>query len=462
MKIGFQRQLFLCFLGILLFAMLPLAILLFTTPADTLGQLITESRLALLIVLLLSVLIALVLSLIIARRFAYPVHVMTRIANKMAQMDFREKVKITTHDEHAELARSLNQMSLELERRIREVSRVNSELEATFSSMKEGILVVNRDGKIVQLNKACREMFGLESNPVARAALEALRSVPLHDMIDSVLNQGKPVTGELHLNEAGPLIVSVNINALKQADDIQGAVAVFHDVTELRRLERMRHDFVANVSHELKTPLTSIKGFAETLLQADEGDIALLKKNIEIIHRKSVDLEMLISDLLDLAAIESGEIRMKKEPIPLKAFFQTAVDELQKLINEKNLRVSIVLEHVPTTISADKRWIHQALLNLLTNACNYTNPGGSITISASPEGRFTRIQIADTGMGISETDIPRIFERFYRTDKARTRLTGGTGLGLSIVKHIVEAHQGRIAVSSELAKGSTFSIYLPQ
>lgn len=461
MKIGFQHKLFLCFLGILLFAMLPLAILLFTTPTENIGQLITESRAALLIILLLSVLIALILSLIIARRFAYPVHVMTRIANKMAQMDFREKVKITTHDEHAGLAKSLNQMSFELERYIRELSRVNSELEATFASMREGILVTNRDGQIVQLNKACKEMFGLESDPAGRAELEALRNVPLHDMIETALKHGEHVTGELILNHRRLFVLSVNINPLKQADGIQGTVAVFHDVTELRRLERMRRDFVANVSHELKTPLTSIKGFAEALAQTDENDTALLKKNIEIIHRKSADLEMLISDLLDLASIESGEIQMKKESIPLKPFLQNIVDELQKLIHEKKLRVSIS-ENWPAFIRADKRWIKQAVLNLLTNACNYTNPGGSISLGAAEEGRFIRLNVSDTGIGISENDIARIFERFYRTDKARTRLTGGTGLGLSIVKHIVEAHEGRITVSSELAKGSTFSIYLPQ
>ena len=301
----------------------------------------------------------------------------------------------------------------------------------------------------------------MESDPTGCPELEAFRNVPLHDMIEAVFKQGAPLTGELTLNDIRLRMLSVNINPLKQAGDIQGTVAVFHDVTELRRLERMRRDFVANVSHELKTPLTSIKGFAEALVHADENDAALLKKNIEIIHRKSVDLEMLISDLLDLASIESGEIQMKKEPIPLKSFFLSIVDELQKLINDKKLRVSIINGDQPALVSADKRWIRQALLNLVTNACNYTNPGGLVALKATKEGRFARMDVADTGIGISESDIPRIFERFYRTDKARTRLTGGTGLGLSIVKHIVEAHQGRITVSSELGKGSTFSIYLP-
>lgn len=434
------------------------AILRASIPLSDINTLISNTQNILLVGALISTIIAMLLSLFISRRISYPVKVMTRIANKMAGKDFSEKIKIQTKDEHSELAASLNKMSDELEHHIHALISANSELNATLSGMEEGLLVTNEKAEIILFNLACEKLFGIQNIPKSCSVLDATHHVSLNDAIREVLHSSKTKNIEITKD---PFILSANISPLKHPDETKGVVCVFYDITNLRRIERMRRDFVANVSHELKTPLTSIKGFSETLLDLETLDQKQLRNNIEIIHKQANQLESLIMDLLDLSAIESGEIRMKKEPIQVKSIFQNIITELSNKAKEKKLTVTYSIKEDDLIFTGDPRWIKQAVLNLVLNAYSYTNHDGTISLTARKENKNVILEIKDTGIGIAKNDLTRIFERFYRTDKARSRIHGGTGLGLAIVKHIAEAHNGKVFASSEIEKSSTFTLSFP-
>ncbi|MGD9015666.1 MAG: ATP-binding protein, partial [Candidatus Omnitrophota bacterium] len=242
----------------------------------------------------------------------------------------------------------------------------------------------------------------------------------------------------------------------------EGGVLVFHDITELRRLEKIRQDFVANVSHELRTPVSSVKGYAETLLEGALKDKKNARDFLRIIHSDADRLAKLIDDLLDLSKIESGKLKMDLKSYSIKPIVKRVISGLDKQSKEKSIRIKEDIPRDIPNILADESRIAQVLLNLMDNAIKYNNEGGSITILAKEKDNFIRIEISDTGVGIPEKDLPRLFERFYRIDKARSRELGGTGLGLSIVKHIIQAHNGEVFVQSIFGKGSTFSFTIPK
>jgi two-component system phosphate regulon sensor histidine kinase PhoR len=244
-------------------------------------------------------------------------------------------------------------------------------------------------------------------------------------------------------------------------DRFDGAILVFHDITELRRLEKIRQDFVANVSHELRTPISSIKGYAETLLEGALEDKDNAKEFISIIYQDSNRLANLINDLLDLSKIESGKMKMNFIPLDPVSLIKRAVTVIENQAKAKSIALKLDFASDLPKIKADETRFSQVMINILDNAIKYSSEGGSATISAKVVNNALQIDISDTGIGISEKDLPRIFERFYRVDKARSRELGGTGLGLSIVKHIVSAHGGQVWVKSELGFGSTFSFTIP-
>jgi two-component system phosphate regulon sensor histidine kinase PhoR len=413
---------------------------------------------AVIFVLLLSLGLTFVVSVLISR----PLIEMSIIAKAMAMGDFSKKASIYTQDEIGELALSLNAMSDEIKDKIEKIDSERAKLDLVLSSMFEGVIVTNEEEDIILMNPSLRKLFLVDSDPVGKKPLEVIRNTAVQDMVDRIL-KGKQrlATEEIVINLPEEKILKVNGVPIIRQDRFEGAILVFHDITELRRLEQIRQDFVANVSHELRTPISSIKGYAETLLEGALDDKDHAREFIGIIIQDSNRLASLINDLLDLSRIESGKMRMVFLPQDAVSLIKRAAAIMENQAKAKSIALKFDLSFGLPKIKADETRFFQVMINLLDNAIKYTTDGGSVMVSAKAVNDALQIDISDTGIGIEEKDLPRIFERFYRVDKARSRELGGTGLGLSIVKHIVQAHGGQVWVVSELGKGSTFSFTIP-
>jgi len=380
----------------------------------------------------------------------------------MAKGDFSRKAAIHTYDEIGELAQSLNLMSEEIEDKIRKVDSERAKLGLILSSMFEGVIVTDDKERIILMNPSLRKIFFVDTSPEGKKPLEVIRNTAVQEIADKII-QGKQglATEEIVVNVPEEKILKVNGVPIVRNNKFEGMILVFHDITELRRLEQIRQDFVANVSHELRTPISSIKGYAETLLEGALEDKDNAREFINIIYQDSDRLASLINDLLDLSKIESGKMKMLLVPFDAVSLIKRAVTVIENQAKAKTIALKLDLPPNLPKIKADETRFSQVMINLLDNAIKYSSEGGSVTIYAKTVNGALQIDITDTGIGISEKDLPRIFERFYRVDKARSRELGGTGLGLSIVKHIVQAHGGQVWVKSELGQGSTFSFTIP-
>ncbi len=414
---------------------------------------------SLLLVFLLSLAFTFIISLIVSK----PLAEMAKIARCMAKGDFSRKPSIFSKDEIGDLANALSYMSDQIKSKIERIQQDTAKLDAVLSSMFEGIMVVDEKCGIVLMNPSLRKLLFVDASPEAKTPLEVIRNPHIQDIADKVIRDKQDlISQEVIVTQPQEIVLKVNAVPIKRNGHLEGAVLVFHDITELRNLERIRQDFVANVSHELRTPISSIKGYSETLLEGAIEDKDHLKEFINIIYQDSNRLAALIDDLLDLAKIESGKMKMFFMPQEIKPVLNRCLGVLDKTIKDKQLLVSIDISDGIPKVMADDTRLGQVFLNLLDNAVKYTPSGGTIKISIYLSGNFVQVDVSDTGIGIPEQDLPRIFERFYRVDKARSRELGGTGLGLSIVKHIVFAHGGQVWVRSVLGQGSTFSFSIPQ
>ncbi len=406
----------------------------------------------------LSLLFTFLISLIVSK----PLTEMAGIAKAMAKGDFSRKPSICSTDEIGDLAMALSYMSDEIKGNIDRIKQEGVKLDAVLSSMFEGIMVVDEKGSILLMNPSLRKLFFVDSAPETKTPIEAIRNPQIQDIVDKILKEQQHlISEEITVSQTEEKTLKINAVPIIRNDILEGVVLVFHDITELRKLERVRQDFVANVSHELRTPIASIKGYSETLLEGAIDDKDNVREFISIIYQDSNRLANLIDDLLDLSKIESGKMKMIFVPLDVKPILDRCLGVLDKSIKNKQLSVSLSIpDGIPKVLADDKR-LSQVFLNLLDNAVKYTSDGGSIKVNISLSDKFVQVDVSDTGMGIPEQDLPRIFERFYRVDKARSRELGGTGLGLSIVKHIVLAHSGQVWVKSELGQGSTFSFTIP-
>ncbi|MCM8773815.1 MAG: cell wall metabolism sensor histidine kinase WalK [Candidatus Omnitrophica bacterium] len=392
-----------------------------------------------------------------------PLLEMVEIAKSYAKGNFLIKPPLRLKDEIGELAKALSIMSEEIKNKIEKIEQDKTSLDAVLSSMFEGIIVTDKNGEITLMNPSLKNLFSINNSLIqGRRPIEIIRYIDVQSIVDEIIEgKQKFVSEEVKINLPEEKILKINGTAIIRDDKLEGAVLVFHDITELRRLEKIRQDFVANVSHELRTPVSSIKGYAETLLEGAMEDRKNLSEFISIIYNESNRLANLIDDLLDLSKIESGKMEMLLRPLEIINIVKKCVNILENKAREKSITVSLdIPKNLPKVLGDDKR-LSQVFLNLLDNAIKYNQQGGSINISIFVKNRFLQVDISDTGIGISQKDIPRIFERFYRVDKGRSRQLGGTGLGLSIVKHIIQAHRGQVWVNSELGKGSTFSFTIP-
>ncbi len=364
-------------------------------------------------------------------------------------------------DELGALAKSLNRTAHQLRELVDRLSLESARREAILSGMVEGVLAVNQEMRVTFCNDFFLRALGRSDPPAENTPLvELIRDPDLHNLMEQVLTTGTPAKQRLQLASAHDRVFEVQAAPLA-APSNRGAIAILHDITDLERLERVRKDFVANVSHELRTPLTAIRGYAETLLEGALEDPENNRKFLEIIKAHSIRLNNIASDLLTLSELESGRLAAEAEPVEVSAAVQAA---LRTVESEARLRdVRLVWEKKEdAVVRGDRTRLEQALINLLDNAVKFNHAGGEVRVGTerTTNGQV-RITVADAGMGIPSEHLSRIFERFYRVDKARSRELGGTGLGLSIVKHVVERMGGSVTVESQLGKGSTFTILLP-
>jgi len=406
--------------------------------------------------------IAFILGSLIASRMIKPINRMIQVARQFSEGDFSRRIIQSSKDEIGELAATLNKMAQDIENKIREIKAQNQKLAAIFNSMIEGVMVIDKAGRIVSVNPTIEKIFGtLKKDIENKIFLEAIRNSDIAEVISTVLTKGKLVSTEIALIYPVRRVFEVNATPIFDNDAISGCLVVIHDITEIRRLETVRRDFVANVSHELKTPLTSIKGFVETLLEGALEDKKNNRDFLKIILDHAERLNSLVNDLLSLSHLESKDTPLDIKDVDLKVEIDEVILGFSSQLKKNN--VEIKNELLPNIlVRADKDRIRQVFTNLIDNAIKFNKKDGRIKISAKEINAKIKITIEDFGIGIPEKDIPRIFERFYRVDKARSRDLGGTGLGLSIVKHIIELHGGSVGVESIGGLGSKFWFFLPK
>ncbi|MBU2044997.1 MAG: cell wall metabolism sensor histidine kinase WalK [Candidatus Omnitrophica bacterium] len=430
-------------------------------PLSEIGQISDRLRQTLILSLLLAFILAVLVSFLASNFISNPIREISLKAKDISRGHFSQKIICRLNDEISDLAEAINNMSEKVKARIEEVNYSKSRLEAVFLSMLEGVMVVDIKGKILLMNQALKDYLKIDEDPLGKKPLEAIRNIEIQGIVDIVLNSNQElISREISVLLPEERVFLVHAAAIGKDKNSEGAVLVFHDVSNLRKLERLRQDFVANVSHELRTPVSTLKGYAETLLQGALEDKKNARDFLEIILSDSNRLASLIDDLLDLSKIESGKLILDKNSYKLSEIVKKVLVNLK--IKDRSLKVSIDIPDDLPKVAVDEARIKQVLFNLIDNAVKYNRPQGQITISAEDAGEAVRVNISDTGIGIPQKDLPRIFERFYRVDKARSRELGGTGLGLSIVKHIIQAHNGEVFVQSIEGQGSTFSFILPK
>ncbi|MFA4909820.1 MAG: ATP-binding protein [Desulfobacteria bacterium] len=413
---------------------------------------------------IIAVLISLGIGFMVARRMGKTLTQMTQAARKMVRGDFSELIRTNSKDEIGDLARSFNAMSIELQNKIETLTKEIDEKQAILSGMIEGVIAIDRNQRIILFNSASEGMFDVSScRALGRFHWEVIRHSRLNPLFQEVLETGVPKMEELILRYGGERILRVQAAAIPTKEGNPWAVvAVFHDITQIRSLEKIRKEFVANVSHELRTPLTSIKGFVETLRNGAVNDPEKSLRFLEIIEKHTERLNRLITDLLNLSQIESGKIEMNLKPVNLVDVVSRVISNFKEIADRKGQKIKVNIPPVLPHVLADEERIETVMENLLDNAVKYTSNNGELTVSAFEKDDGVQVEVADTGIGIPTNSLPRIFERFYRVDKARSRELGGTGLGLSIVKHIIETHGGKVRAESEVGKGSRFIFNLPK
>jgi two-component system phosphate regulon sensor histidine kinase PhoR len=419
---------------------------------------------------LVSFIILIPLAYFLARSLTHPILEVAHRAIQLVSRTFDREVQVDAKDELGSLSKAISEMGLQLRNKMEEISKEKDYLQTILKGMMEGVLVVDGRSRILMVNDALRDLLSLSWDVADKMPLEIIRNAELEGAIREVIEDGRERGFELTLPSSGGRTFEVNVVGIrsspeemsKEGEKIRGAITVFHDITRLKELEKIRQDFVANVSHELRTPLTTIKGYAETLLEgALKEEVAF--QFVQVIKRHTDRLTKIVEDLLMLSKIESKEFQLKMEVISLQDLIDDVIDFVKEPAEKKKISVSRTETPSSLALRADRSYLEQVLTNLLDNAIKYTPEGGRIAISAiEKDQREIQFSIEDNGIGIPREDIPRIFERFYRVDKGRSQELGGTGLGLSIVKHLVQAHGGRVWVESQLGKGSTFYFTLPK
>ena len=410
----------------------------------------------------LGMVVALGVGLVVARRITAPISEMTQVAESLRDRKYDRRVKHLPGDEIGILGDTMNRLAEEVSRQFAELSREQAQIQAMICGMVEGVFAVDPNEVVLFSNEAADRFLGVGSlADRSKPVWEQVRVAGLMELLADARGQEEPASHEIIVRRNGRETVLYAHAAQFEGGDGQGVVVVLHDVTDLRQLERMRRDFVANVSHELKTPLTAIKGYVETLIDGGLQDEEVSMRFLRNAERNVTRLTSLVTDLLSLARIESEEGGPPLVPVNWSSVVNEVVRRSEALAAEKSIAIELELPDDGVSVTGDPESMTQILENLLDNAIKYTPDSGVVRVRTERIGARGILEVEDTGIGIPERDRDRIFERFYRVDKARSRELGGTGLGLSIVKHLSNLMKGEVTLSSEEGEGSCFAVSLP-
>jgi two-component system phosphate regulon sensor histidine kinase PhoR len=416
-------------------------------------------------IILIVIIPSLLIALFVSKKFVSPILKVESFTRKVCNKELPGTLLIESNDEIGQLAKNINCMVLEHQEQIQFAHEEKGKLESAFASMTEGVLVLNSRNRIEFLNKGLKDILGKQyaTDIINKTPLEAFLNAELEDALDQFRETKTPVSREITFGDESQIIMDVTISAIHgPSGGEEKTMLVFHDVTRLKKLEKIREDFVANVTHEIKTPLTAIIGFIETLQGGAIDEKENAGKFLKIISENAHRLDRLVDDLLTLSSIELGEMKLRLEGVSLGVVIENVLPVFEARAAEKSLTIGNQIPEGIPLILADRDRVSQILLNIIDNAIKFTLNGGRISITASDDGKgYVVVKVIDTGIGIPKSEIPRLGERFYRVDKTRSREWGGTGLGLSIVKHLMKAHDGNIEIESQIGKGAIISLYFP-
>lgn len=404
--------------------------------------------------------LVLIVGFLVSRPIIHRINDMADVARRFSQGDFSTKITSKSNDELGELGGALNQMANELKRNITAITKERDQLQAILNSMVEGVVVTDLTGRILLSNQSFKQIFQLSAPVENKSIREVLRDIDLIDALERAISETEDVIESMELAGRTRRTLEAHIAILRSHEQPSGAVIVFHDITTIKQLEKVRRDFVANVSHELRTPLTAIKGFAETLLDSEDISSDKAKDFLGTIHRHTDRMAKLVDDLLMLSKLESVEHEVQLEKIDLAQIINKVVYSFKRIKSYGDIGFIVDLPEHDLIVSGVFSEIETVLENLIENAVKYGGKGKSVTVSAKKVDGTVQVDVSDKGPGIPIDDQGRIFERFYRVDKGRSRELGGTGLGLAIVKHVVQRHGGRVWVESVVGQGATFSFTL--
>lgn len=405
--------------------------------------------------MLFGLVVAVLLSFLLSKTITTPVERLTAQAARIAGGDFGQKAEVYSTDEIGILTQTFNDMAEVLENTLREVGEERNKLDTLFRHMADGVVAFDAAGRLLHVNPAAERMLGRSVGPETR----------YENIFPNIQLQQDELKGDGRFIEvdyaAGSRILKIFFAPLGVGKQEQGIMAVLHDITEQKKLEESRREFVANVSHELRTPLTNVRGYTETLLDNADIDTETRNRFLTVIGSEADRMTRIVKDLLTLTRLDYNRMEMKMEEVNLCRISRAAVQAMEIEAQSRDLKL---IEHLPEqlpVIEGDAQRIQQVVINILSNAIKYNRPGGSVTIQGGTEGGYAFISVADTGIGVPKADLARVFERFYRVDKARSRESGGTGLGLAIARQIVENHGGALTFDSEYGVGSTVTMKLP-
>lgn len=429
---------------------------------DELDQLENQLTQSVFIFSFVSIVLASFIALHLTNRVSRPLKQIETVINHISEGDYSEYYKGMDYPEIMALGQTVNKLADSLDEKNRTILQSNERLSALLDRLIVGVVLLDSEQRIEMMNPAVYQILGIDENLLGRSFLEMSKSYGLVQIIQQTFQKKKNRNEEIYIYYPNERILDVNTMVVPDAKGNQ-VIVLLYDITEIRRLEKVRTDFVANASHELRTPVTALKGFSEVLLDGALDDPDRLRQFLEIIYKESKRLEILVNDILELSRVEQKQVPMKREWISLNETVETCFKIIKPQAAAKGLKLRLLSNNAdPIRFIGDQSRLEQILNNLIYNAVNYTDKGGTISVLLEETEDEIVFHVADTGIGIPEESIERLFERFYRVDKGRSRNSGGTGLGLSIVRYLVQNMGGTISVKSTLGLGSTFTVHLPK